>query len=103
MRTGCAKAVCCGANGKRSLKVLGLSAHAAINNLQLVFPELGRALDYPEERSEQKAEVAPSDRVDAGPGERQTAPVAPSDRVDPGPGERQTTAVSATNQAGPVS
>jgi hypothetical protein len=52
VRTGCAKALCWGAKGKRGFEVPGLSAHGTIDNLQLVFPEIGRAADRPRECSE---------------------------------------------------
>jgi hypothetical protein len=41
-----------GAKGKRGLEVPGLSAHGTIDNLQHVFPEIGRAADRPGEFSE---------------------------------------------------
>src|SRR6516225_5964736 len=57
VRTGCAKALCWGAKGKRGLEVPGLAAHGTIDNLQLVFPEPGRAAECPRECSKQKATV----------------------------------------------
>ena len=55
MRAGCAKDLCWGAKEKRGLEVPGLAAHGTIDNLQIVFPELGRAAGRPGECSEQKA------------------------------------------------
>jgi hypothetical protein len=102
VRTGCAKALCRSAKGKRSVEVLGLSAHGAIANLQLVFPENGRATNRPKERSEQKAGIA-ADHANPGPEEK--AAVAATDHANPGPGEcsERTTAVTTTDRAKPGS
>ena len=51
--------LCAGARRESDvLKCLEFSAHETIDNLQLVFPELGRAADRAKEYSEQKAAVA---------------------------------------------
>src|SRR6516162_6573713 len=69
VRAGCAKALCWGAKGRRGLEVPGLSAHGTIENLQLVFPGIGRAADRPGEYSEQKATVEATNHADPDPGE----------------------------------
>src|SRR6516162_7059376 len=68
VRAGCAKALCWGAKGKRGLEVPGLAAHGIIDNLQLVFPELGRAAECPKECSKQKAAIPGTNQANSSPG-----------------------------------
>src|SRR5271170_3493312 len=96
VRTGRAKALCRCAKGKRGVEVPGLSAHGTIDNLQLVFPEIGRAAERPGECS---AAIAATNRADPGPRECSAAIAATSD-ANPDSRERPA-AVAATNSANP--
>ena len=62
LRASCgpdAQRLCAGARRENDvLKCLDFSAHGTIDNLQLVFPEIGRAADRAKEYSEQKAAIA---------------------------------------------
>jgi len=81
--------------------VPGLSAHGTVDNLQLVFPEIGRATDRPKERSEQKAAIAATNHANPGrgAGSEQTTAVAATNYASPDPGKcpEQTAAVAASN------
>jgi len=105
VRAGCAKALCWGAKGKRGLEVPGLAAHGIIDNLQLVFPELGRAAECPKECSKQKAAIPGTNQANSSPGKcsEQEAAIAATIRASPGPGEctEQTATVAATDHANP--
>ena len=105
MRTGYAEILCWGAKRKRRLEVPGLSAHGAVDNLQLVFPEIGRTTDRPKKLSEQEASVAATNYAGPSRGEclEQTAAVAANNCAGPSRGEwlEQTAAVAATNCADP--
>jgi hypothetical protein len=79
--------------------VPGLSAHETIDNLQLVFPEIGRAAERPEECPQPKAAIAATNRADPGAGECSAAVAATSD-ANPDSRERPA-AVAATNYANP--
>jgi hypothetical protein len=87
-----------GAKGKRGLEVPGLRAHGTIDNLQFVFPEIGRTAERRGECSKQKA-------VPASPGKcsEQQAAIVAANRTSPGPGEcsEPKEAVAATNRANP--
>jgi hypothetical protein len=69
--------------------VPGLSAHGTIDNLQLVFPELGRAAECPRECSKQKAAVPGTNQANSSPGKcfEQEAAIAATIRASPDPGE----------------
>jgi hypothetical protein len=90
-----------GANGKRRLKVPGFSAHGPVDNLQLVFPEIGRAIHQPKERSEQKAAIAGANHANSSRGEcsEQTGTAAATNCASPKPGKcpLRTAAVAASN------
>jgi hypothetical protein len=85
--------------------VPGLSAHGTIDNLQLVFPEIGRAAERPEECPQPKAAIAATNRADPGPGECSAAiaaAVAATNYANPGPGKCSEQKTS-TSRANPVS
>jgi hypothetical protein len=48
--------------------VPGLAAHETIDNLQLVFPELGCAAECPRECSKRKAAVPGTNQANSSPG-----------------------------------
>jgi len=101
MRTECAKALCWGAKGKR-VEMPGLSAHGTIDDLQLVFPEIGYAADRPKERSEQKATVAGTNHSKPCPGECSARKaIAATCHVNPGPECSEQKTAAATNHADP--
>jgi hypothetical protein len=87
MRTGCAKTLCWGTNGKRGLEVPELSGHGTIDNLQFVFPGPNR----PKERSEKKVTVAATNYANPRRGERpeETAAVAATNYADRDPGKHR--------------
>jgi hypothetical protein len=97
--------LCWGAKGKRDLEVPGLAAHGTIDNLQLVFPELGRAAECPRECSKQKAPVPGTNQANSSPGKcfEQEATIAATIRASPGPGEctKQRATVAASNHTNP--
>jgi hypothetical protein len=65
--------------------VPGLTACGTIDNLQLVFPEIGRAADSPE-RSRQKAAVIAADYANPSSGECFAA-IVTTRRANPSPGK----------------
>ena len=97
--------LCAGARRESEvLKCLELSAPGTIDNLQHVFPELGRAADRPGECSEQKAAVTAINHTNPGPREcsEQKAAAIGTHHANPGPGEcSEQNAVTATNHANP--
>jgi hypothetical protein len=97
--------LCWGAKAKRGLKVPGLAAHGIIDNLQLVFPELGLAAECPKECSKQKAAISGTNQANSSRGKcsEQEAAIAATIRASPGPGEctEQRATVAATDHANP--
>jgi hypothetical protein len=81
--------------------VPGLSPQGTIDNLQLVFPEIGPAAERPGECSQPKAAIAATNRADPGPGQCSPAIAAIGD-ANPGPGQCSEEK-SATSRANPVS
>lgn len=77
----------------------GLSPQGTIDNLQLVFPEIGPAAERPGECSQPKAAIAATNRADPGPGQCSPAIAAIGD-ANPDSRERPA-AVAATNYANP--
>jgi hypothetical protein len=96
--------LCWGAKGKRGLEVPELSARGTIDNLQHVFPELGRPADRPGERSEQKVAVIATNHANPGPGEcsEQKAAVIATNHANPSSGEcSEQDVLTATHHANP--
>ena len=79
----------------------GHSAHGTIDDLQLVFPEIGYAADRPKKRSARKA-VATTYHANPGPGEcSERKAGAATYRVNPGPECSEQKAAATTNHADP--